>query len=217
MFYDCNRDDHGLPFNPMKACVIPRPIGWISSVSLAGRVNLAPFSFFNLVSERPPLVMFCPNGPHLEGGEKDSLVNVREQGEFVVNLATWELRHAVNASAAPLPRAVDEFAYAGLTPQPSRLVRPPAVQESPVHLECKLHQVLALPGEMGGVPNHMVIGRVVGVFIRDEVIVEGKVQAEKLKAISRLGYMDYAVTERVFTMPRPTAEVASAERLAKVT
>lgn len=206
MFYCCDRNDHGLPFNPIKACVLPRPIGWISTIGLDGTVNLAPFSFFNLVSERPPMVMFCPNGPHAEGGEKDTLINARAQGEFVVNLATWDLRHAVNASAAPLPRAIDEFAHAGLTAQASRLVRPPSVKESPIHLECRVQQVVSLPGEMQGVPNHMVIGEVVGVGIRDEMIVEGQVRPERLRAISRLGYMDYAVADQIFTMPRPTME-----------
>lgn len=206
MFYDCKLNDHGLPHSPLKGCIVPRPIGWISTVARDGTVNLAPFSFFNLVSERPPMVMFCPNGPHSDGGEKDTLANARDQGEFVVSLATWDLRHAVNASSAPLPRSVDEFVHAGLTPQPSRLVRPPSVRESPVHLECRVFQVITLPGEVAGVRNHMVLGEVVGVGIRDEMIVEGQVRAERLRPISRLGYMDYAVTERVFTMPRPTLE-----------
>ena len=214
MFYDCALNDHGLPFNPLKGCVMPRPIGWISTLALNGSVNLAPFSFFNLVSERPPMVMFCPNGPHADGGEKDTLVNARDQGEFVVNLATWDLRHAVNASAAPLPRERDEFAHAGLTPQPSRLVRPPSVKESPVHLECRVFQIVTLPGAVAGVSNHMVLGEVLGVGIRDEAIVEGQVRAERLRPISRLGYMDYAVTDRVFTMPRPTLE-SFEQRLAK--
>lgn len=216
MFYDCARNDHGLPFNPLKGLVVPRPIGWISTVGADGRFNLAPFSFFNLVSERPPMVMFCPNGPHAEGGVKDTLRNVEAQGEFVVNLATYELRDAVNASAAPLPRGADEFRHAGLTPQPSRLVRPPAVQESPVQLECRLHQVIRLPGEVGGVANHMVLGAVLGVAIRDELIQDGRVRVDRLRPISRLGYMDYAVTEAVFTMERPTlAPLARPEAVAQ--
>lgn len=204
MFYETGRDDHGLPYSPIKACVLPRPIGWISTMDAAGRVNLAPFSFFNLVSERPPLVMFCPNGPHAEGGEKDSLRNLRDRGEFVVSLATFELRHAVNASAAPLARDVDEFEAAGVTPEPAALVAPPRVKESPLHLECRLERILELPGEMAGIPNHMVLGQVVGVQVRDDAIVDGMIRPERLRAISRLGYMDYAVVERTFTMPRPT-------------
>jgi flavin reductase (DIM6/NTAB) family NADH-FMN oxidoreductase RutF len=135
---------------------------------------------------------------------KDTLRNVEAQGEFVVNLATYELREAVNASAAPLPRGADEFRHAGLTPRPSRLVRPPAVQESPVQLECRLHQVIRLPGEVDGVANHMVLGAVLGVAIGDELIEDGRVRIDRLRPISRLGYMDYAVTDAVFTMERPT-------------
>lgn len=209
MFYETEGGDHGLPYNPIKACILPRPIGWISSMDGAGRVNLAPFSFFNLVSERPPLVVFCPNGPHSEGGEKDSLRNIRERGEFVANLATYELRQAVNASAAPLPRHVDEFEAAGVTPEPSALVAPPRVRESPLHLECLLERIVELPGEMGGVRNHMVLGRVAGVQVRDSMIVDGMVRPERLKAIARLGYMDYAVVEQTFTMPRPSAATSS--------
>lgn len=205
MFYDCARNDHGLPHNPLKACVLPRPIGWITTLDKTGRVNLAPFSFFNLIAEQPPMVMYCPNGAHSEGGEKDSLKNVREHGEFVVNLATYELRHAVNVSAAPVGREVDEFELARLTKAPSRLVRPPRVKESPVQLECQVFDIVDLPGSMAGVPNHMVLGRVLGVHIRDEAIEDGQVRPERLRAISRLGYMEYAVTEQVFTMVRPSA------------
>ncbi|TBR20890.1 MAG: flavin reductase family protein, partial [Reyranella sp.] len=109
MFYECARNDHGLPHNPLKQCVVPRPIGWVSTVDGRGRVNLAPFSFFNLVSESPPLVIYCPVGAHSEGGEKDSLRAVRDVGEFVVNVATWGLREALNVSSAPAGRDVDEF------------------------------------------------------------------------------------------------------------
>ncbi len=203
MFIETERGDHGLPFNPLKACVVPRPIGWITTRSKAGIVNLAPFSFFNLVSERPPLVIFCPNGSHAEGGEKDSLRNVRETGAFVVNLATYDLRDQMNATAALLPRAVDEFVYAGLTPEPARLVDLPRVKESPLHLECKLERIIDMPGEQPGMANSMVLGRIVGINIADEMIEDGKVKAERLKPLARLGYMDYAVVEQTFTMPRP--------------
>ncbi|HXA92193.1 MAG TPA: flavin reductase family protein, partial [Steroidobacteraceae bacterium] len=111
-----------MPHNPFKACVVPRPIGWISTLDAAGALNLAPFSFFNAVSERPPMVMYCANGLHIEGGEKDSTQNARETGEFVANLATWELRDAVNLTSRRVPRTVDEFALAGLQPLPSTLV-----------------------------------------------------------------------------------------------
>lgn len=203
MFYETARTDHGLPHGPLKACVIPRPIGWISTLDRQGRSNLAPFSFFNMVSERPPLVIYCPNGPHAEGGEKDSLRNVREYGEFVVNLATYGLREAVNMSSAPLAHGCDEFGAAGLTKEASVLVAPPRVKESPLHLECAVQTIFELPCEAGGPVNHMVMGRILGVHIRDDMIEDGLVRAERLQPIARLGYMEYAVVEKVFSMPRP--------------
>jgi flavin reductase (DIM6/NTAB) family NADH-FMN oxidoreductase RutF len=205
MFYDCRRKDHGLPHDPLKQCVVPRPIGWVSTVDGEGRVNLAPFSFFNLVSENPPLVIYCPVGAHVEGGEKDSLRNVREVGEFVVNVATWALRDAVNRSSAPAASTVDEFELAGLTKEPSRLVRPPRVKESPLHLECRVVQVVAMPGTFGGVANSMVLGEVLGVHIRDDLLQNGLLKIDRLQPIARLGYQEYAVVKETFTMPRPTA------------
>jgi flavin reductase (DIM6/NTAB) family NADH-FMN oxidoreductase RutF len=207
MFYDCRRKDHGLPHDPLKQCVVPRPIGWISTVDGAGRVNLAPFSFFNLVSENPPLVVYCPVGAHVEGGEKDSLRNVREVGEFVVNVATWGLREAVNISSAPAGSDVDEFDLAGLTKEPSSLVRPPRVRESPLHLECRVAQVIPMPGAFGGVPNCMVLGEVIGVHIRDELLQDGLLKIDRLQPIARLGYQEYAVVSETFTMPRPTGVI----------
>ena len=144
MFYRPS-EGHGLRRNPFNAVVVPRPIGWVSSVDAEGRVNLAPFSFFNAVSYVPPQVMFATTEPHREGGDKDSLRNIRETGEFAVNLATWPLREAVNASSAPAPHGIDEFELAGLTKAPARLVSPPLVAESPVHLECVLVQIVELP------------------------------------------------------------------------
>ena len=210
MFYDCRRRDHGLPHDPLKQCVVPRPIGWVSTIDAAGKVNLAPFSFFNLVSENPPLVIYCPVGAHSAGGEKDSLANVREVGEFVVNVATWDLREAVNASSAPAGRAVDEFELAGLTKEPSSLVRPPRVKESPLHLECRVSRIVDMPGSFGGVANCLVLGEVLGVHIRDDLLQDGLLKIDRLQPIARLGYQEYAVVREVFTMPRPTAVVPPA-------
>ena len=204
MFYHCDRNDHGLRHNPFKACVIPRPIGWVSTVSRDGVPNLSPFSFFAAVNERPPMVMFSAGGLHVAGGEKDSVLNARETGEFVVNLATYALRDAVNASAAPVDRHVDEFKLAGVTPIPGQLVRAPRVAESPVHLECAVHAIHELPSSEEGWLSRMVVGRVLGIHIADAMIEDGMVKAERLQAISRLGYMDYAVTQEVFQLRRPT-------------
>jgi len=205
MFYHFDRPDPRVSPSPFKACVVPRPIGWISTVSAAGVANLAPFSFFNAIGEDPPLVMFCANGEHVEGGQKDSVRNARETGEFVVNLATWTLRHAVNQTSAAVGRAVDEFQLAGLTPAPSLRVRPARVSESPVSLECVVSDIYDLPFDESQELGWMVMGRVLGMHIAEEVLVDGRVSIAKLHPIARLGYREFAAVEHVFRMSRPGA------------
>jgi flavin reductase (DIM6/NTAB) family NADH-FMN oxidoreductase RutF len=203
MFYHFDRPDPRVSPSPFKACVVPRPIGWISTLSAAGVPNLAPFSFFNAIGEAPPLVMFCANGEHVDGGEKDSVKNARESGEFVVNLATWTLRDAMNRTSAKVGRSVDEFELAGLTPAPSLRVRPPRVSESPVSLECVVSDIYDLPFDESQEFGWMVLGRVLGMHIADEVLVEGRVSIAKLHPIARLGYREFAAVEQVFRMGRP--------------
>lgn len=193
-------DGHGLPHDPLKALVAPRPIGWISSVDGEGRANLAPYSFFNLVGERPPIVAFS------SGGVKDSLSNVVETGEFVCNIASFDLRHAVNISSTSVPRGVSEFDLAGLTPAPCNVVKAPRVAEAPAALECVVLQVIPLVGRDGNAgPYTLVLGEVVGVHIADRVLVDGIVDPALVRAIARLGSSDYAVTEAssLFRMARP--------------
>ena len=198
MFYDAVANTHGLQWDPFKALVSPRPIGWISTVGKTGVVNLAPYSFFNAVSTDPHFVMFA------SGGRKDSQRNAEETGEFVCSLATYELREAMNRTSQHVAPEVDEMRLAGLTPAPSKLVVPPRVAESPVAFECKYWRTIDLPGLNGGPGTHaIVLGQVVGVHIDDRVIVEGRVDVTKLKPIARLGYGDYAVIEEVFELPRP--------------
>lgn len=206
--------DFGLKHNPFLALVAPRPIGWISTIDAQGVVNLAPFSFFNAVSSRPPMVFFGANGSHLAaGGDKDSLKNVRETGEFVANLATWSLRQSMNDSSTPAPREVNEFEAVGLDALPSQIVRAPRVKQSPVHLECKLVRFVELPGdEKTGEQNTMTIGRVVGVHIDEQLIDNGRVDITRAKPIARLGYLDYAVIERVFEIKRPSWPLDEARR-----
>jgi flavin reductase (DIM6/NTAB) family NADH-FMN oxidoreductase RutF len=203
MFYRPGDDDHGLRGNPFNQLVVPRPIGWISSVGAGGHVNLAPFSFFNAVAYVPPQVMFATTGPHQAGGPKNSLANIRETGEFVANLATWELREAVNLSSTPAPAEVDEFAVAGLTKASAHVVAPPYVAESPVHLECVLTRIVELPTPDAADPNTVVFGEVVGVDIADEAIVDGRVDVRALDPIARLGYDQYTRVVDVFAMTRP--------------
>ncbi|HEX4151830.1 MAG TPA: flavin reductase family protein [Steroidobacteraceae bacterium] len=203
MFYRFDRPDPRVSPSPFKACVVPRPIGWISTLSAAGVPNLAPFSFFNAIGEAPPMVMFCANGEHIEGGEKDSVRNARETGEFVVNLATWKLREAVNRSSAEVGREIDEFDLAGLTAAPSLRVRPARVAESPVSLECVVSDIYPLPLDESQESGWMVMGRVLGIHIDDDVVVDGRVSIARLHPIARLGYREFAAVEQVFKMTRP--------------
>jgi flavin reductase (DIM6/NTAB) family NADH-FMN oxidoreductase RutF len=204
VFFRPGIDQHGLRGNPFNQLVVPRPIGWVSTVDGDGRVNLAPFSFFNAVAYVPPQVMFSTTGPHVEGGAKDSLANVRATGELVFNLATWPLREAVNVTSAPAPRDVDELALAGLTAAPARLVTPPRVAESPVHLECTLVDTFELrtPDRDRHV-NTVVFAEVIGVDLADEAIADGRVDVRRLDPIARLGYDEYARVTTVFRMERP--------------
>jgi flavin reductase (DIM6/NTAB) family NADH-FMN oxidoreductase RutF len=198
MFYDARKNDHGLPHDPFKAIVAPRPIGWITSVNAKGDVNLAPYSFFNGVASRPPVVMFSSEG------RKDSLTFIEETGEFVCNLATWDLRDAMNATSAPLPRGSSEMPHAGLEAAPSRLVRPPRVAASPCALECKLLQIVQLSDiECHALDNYVVFGQVVGVHIDDRYLRNGLLDSAAMKPIARCGYHEYAVMESTFSMRRP--------------
>lgn len=202
MFYRTS-EPHGLRHNPFKSLVVPRPIGWISSLSPEGVVNLAPFSFFNAVSEHPPIVYFSPYGQHLEGGAKDSPHNIAATGEFVVNIVSYDLREAMNATAAMVGRAVDEMDLAKLEKAPSHFVRPPRVKASPAALECRHIKTVELPTTVPDEPNNIIFGEVVGVYIDDAIITAGKVDMKKMRPIARLGYHDYTVVDTVFSMIRP--------------
>ncbi len=198
MFYETGRNDHGLAHDPIKSCVVPRPIGWISTVNAAGVPNLAPYSFFNLVATDPAIVMYSSCG-RTTYGDKDTVTNITHTGEFVVNMATWEQREPMLASSASLPPGANEFEHAGLVALPSRLVKPPRVAGAPVHLECVHHHTLELPSNADG-RNVVVFGRVVGVHIDDRMIENGKLDVSKVLPIARLGYAEYARVEAVFTM-----------------
>jgi flavin reductase (DIM6/NTAB) family NADH-FMN oxidoreductase RutF len=199
MFYEPDkRDKARLPHDPFKAIVAPRPIGWITSISSKGEVNCAPYSYFNGVNSRPNVVMFASEG------HKDSVSFIEETGEFVCNLATWDLREAMNVTSAPLARGINEMERAGLAPAPSRLVKPPRVAASPCTLECKLIKIVAME-TAGGKPLdcRVVFGEVIGVHIDDRFIVGGLLDTAAMKPIARCGYDQYAVVESVFSMARP--------------
>ncbi|MEI8177736.1 flavin reductase family protein [Aestuariivirga sp.] len=195
MFYDAVKNDHGLPVDPFKAIVAPRPIAWVSTLSPEGVANLAPYSFFNAFSQSPHYVAFG------SGAGKDSMRNIEATGEFVVNLATFDLREQMNASSAHV--AADEFELAGLAKAPCRIVHPPRVAESPAALECCLHRIVALPDDDGQSENFLIIGRVLGIYIDDRFIHEGRVDTAAMRPIARMGYSEYATVTEAWRMRRP--------------
>jgi flavin reductase (DIM6/NTAB) family NADH-FMN oxidoreductase RutF len=199
MFYAANaRDRSILPHDPFKAIVAPRPIGWISSISAEGEVNLAPYSFFNGVNSRPPLVMFASEG------RKDSVRNIEATGEFVCNLVTWELREAMNETSAPMPHGANEMERANLAPAPSVLVKPPRVAAAPCALECKLVRIVPMATHrQEPLDGHVVFGEVIGVHIDDRFIVDGVLDTAALRPVARCGYDQYTVVESLFSMTRP--------------
>jgi flavin reductase (DIM6/NTAB) family NADH-FMN oxidoreductase RutF len=201
MFYEPDKNNHGLPFSPLKSCVVPRPIGWISTLSREGQPNLAPYSQFNIVGFEPGYVMFSAGGRYPDGRRKDSVVNTEETGEFVYNMATYELRDAVNVTSQIVDSNVDEMKAAGLTAAPSVLVKPPRVAESPINFECKYYTTFVLPGDDWRTNHYIVVGRVVGVHIKDDVLTaEGKIDVVKIRPLARLGYLDYTSVESSFSL-----------------
>jgi len=207
MFYETQNNDHGLPRDPFKSCVVPRPIGWISTLSADGVPNLAPFSYFNAVSGVPPHVMFSPGGVGPEGASKHSLLNVEATGEFVANMVSLALVEQMVKTSAEATEEVDEFELVGLAKAPSKLVKPPRVADAPIHLECRHWKTIEMP-QAGAEPCHLVIGRVVGVHIADEVIDDdGFVDVLRFNAVARLGYRQYTAVERIFQMQRPATQI----------
>lgn len=197
MFYEPSKG-HGLPHDPSKAIVAPRPIGWISTIDKAGKINLAPYSFFNAFSTRPFLVWFSSEG------EKDSATFAEETGEFVANLVSRELAQKMNRTAVDAPRGISEFGYADLAMAPSRLVAPPRVAAAPAALECRVTEILRPKGLDGTQASAVVVaGEVIGVHIDDAYLKDCMFDIVTAGNVSRLGYMDYASVDEIFSMRRP--------------
>ena len=195
----------GLSFSPIKAIVSPRPIGWISSCGKDGSINLAPYSYFNAISELPPMVMFS-SAPSGNAQHKDSLRNVIETEEFVVNVVSAALGDVMNITSADLAYGQNEFTAAGLEMADCNTVKVPRVAAAPAALECKLWKVIELPKpETGGI-GVMVIGTITGIHIADETVKDGKIDVTSYQPLARLGYMDYARINDVFAMPRPAVK-----------
>jgi len=212
VFYETDKNDHGLRYNPFKSICVPRPIAWISSLSKTGVLNVAPFSQFTNVSYDPPMVVFS-SSDRGNGNQKDTVQNILDTKEFVVNMATWELRDEVEITGQDVGPEVDEARLAGLEMTPSQLVKPPRIARSPIQMECVFYSSMTVPGKKG--PHHLMVGRVVGVHIKDEVIgADGKLDILKIRPLARLGYLDYTSVESLFTMlPKgPEAEAAARGR-----
>jgi len=199
VFYEPHaRDQDVLPHDPFKALVAPRPVGWISTMSRKGELNLAPYSYFNAFSSNPPIVGFSSEG------DKDSSTFAMETGEFVWSMATWDLRDQMNASAASLPRGQSEFAHAKLDTAASRLVRPPRVAASPAAFECRVTEVVKLKDIDGSDSGRrLVLGRVIGIHVDERFVRQGRIDSAAMRPIARGGYDEYSVVEQVFSMPRP--------------
>ena len=203
MFYEPGRTEHGLSHDPYKSCVIPRPIGWISTQDTHGVANLAPYSQFQNLTFDPPYVMFAAN-QRTSGHRKDSVVNAEQTGDFVYNMVTYDLREAMNITAQEVPPDVDEFELAGLEKATSTFVKSPRVAASPIQFECAYHQTLRLPGKGFMGTSDIVIGRVLGVHILDDLIQsDGKLDILKIRPLARLGYYDYTSIESIFEMAIP--------------
>lgn len=196
--YSATKDDLGFAHDPFKAIVAPRPIGWITALSAKGEVNLSPYSFFNAISSRPNIVMFSSEN------KKDAVTFIEETGEFTCSLVSGALMQAMNATSAPLPRGQSEYPHAVLKMTPSRFVKPPRVAGTPAALECKLLSVQQLRDLDGNdVPRWFVLGQVVGTFIDDAFVKDGRFDTAGANPIARCGYADYAEVTSVFSLQRP--------------
>jgi len=199
MFYE-PKDGHGLPHNPFNAIVAPRPIAWVATRCSDGRDNLAPYSFFNAVAYVPPQVMFASTSAKDDRVDtKDSVGNIRDTGVFSISIVSLAHRDIMNKSSGAYARDEDEFALSGAAKAECQTINCPRVGDAPATLECRLTQIVRLPGEA----NYSVFGEVTGVHMRDDCIKDGRFNVELFQPLSRLGYRDYATVTEVFTLARP--------------
>ncbi len=200
MFYR-PEEGHGLPRNPFKAIVAPRPVGWISSRDVDGTDNIAPYSFFNAVADEPPQVMFASTGAKSDQeGSKDSVSNIRRAGVFCVNIVEYAMRTQMNATSGAYGKDVDEFEHAGLASAPCETIPCSRVDGAPAALECQLSDVVRLRGEA----NCLVLGEVIGIHLRDDCMSDGRFDVLKFQPLARLGYRDYSRITELFEMARPS-------------
>jgi flavin reductase (DIM6/NTAB) family NADH-FMN oxidoreductase RutF len=184
----------------MIGSIVPRPIAWVSTMDKAGSLNLAPFSFFTAVSTNPMTLLFCPGWSSLRGRMKDTLYNVRETGEFVINIVDEKTKEAMNLSATEFAAGISEFEWAGVTPSPSKAIETPRVAEAPVAFECVVQQIVLIKEGPGG--GAAVFGEVKSIYVRDDLLVNGRIPPERLQPIGRLAGSSYAHINDLFTMNR---------------
>tara|TARA_Y100001970_G_scaffold139338_1_gene171434 strand:- start:233 stop:838 length:606 start_codon:yes stop_codon:yes gene_type:complete len=200
MFYTPKKNPFTI--DPFKSLIFPRPIGWISSVDKKGNANLAPYSYFNAIADDPPQIMFASAAPELPSKFKDTLTNILETKEFVVNFATSITRKQMNLSSLDALKDQDEFVITNLKKRKSRLVKAPSVAASPVNLECKLLKTLKLKSNSKKCTT-MIIGEVVGIFIKDNFIKKGRVDSVAMRYVARMGYSEYTTVSSKIKMKRP--------------
>jgi flavin reductase (DIM6/NTAB) family NADH-FMN oxidoreductase RutF len=200
MFYQPKKKP--LSIDPFKSIVFPRPIGWISSVDKKGIANLAPYSYFNAIADEPPQVMFAAGVPDKPRKKKDTLSNILETKEFVVNFATTTTREKMNLSSADIPENEDEFTFIKLKKRKSKLVKAPSVADSPVNLECILLKTFQLKSNINKQAT-MIIGEVIGIYIKDNFIQNGRINSTAMRYVARMGYSDYTTVSSRFKMKRP--------------
>ncbi len=200
MFYEPKK---GVPFkiDPFKSLIFPRPIGWISSVNKNGVANLAPYSYFNAVTDEPPQIMFCSNGSSTHGKYKDTLSNILHTKEFVVNFVTTVTRNQMNISSRDFKPDEDEFLLSNLKKKKSKLVKAPSVRDSPVNLECKLVKIIKLQSNSDKTST-MVVGEVIGVYIKNKFIKNNRIDSVSMKYIARMGYSEYTTISSKFNLKR---------------
>ncbi len=213
MHYAPGKDPCPLPYSPFKSCTVPRPIGWLSTISRDGVANLAPYSQWQNLTFDPPMVMFAAN-QYADGRRKHTVINAEQTGWFVWNMATYDLREAVNISAMEWPDGIDEFSRAGVTPAPCIDAPGPRVAESPAHFECRYLSTHRLRGNSAHGWVEVVYGEVMRIHVRDDVISpQGKLDIPRIKPLARMGYYDYAAITETFEMRIPGASGAAADGL----
>ena len=201
MFYEVTDKNDWLTH--FKSLIVPRPIGWISSKNNNGQINLAPYSFFNAIATNPPMVVIGPGGYSKSGNNKDTLLNIKNNPEFVCNFVSWDVKDIMNESSYSFDNNESEVEKLNIETEDSNMVSIPRVKLSPAHFECTLFKIIDLPSDSKGNPNHLIIGNIIGINISDKIIKNDRIDIGELKPISRMGYDEYALINTIFSMKRP--------------